>query len=112
VDDEQRGYEIEAQHLLPLSQINFTSGIGFYDLKQDLLLLTSAQTIEAGRDIDHLNLYTYARVQAPDPVVWTLGLSFDSFQEETFKRDDLNPKLGVEWQLHPICASGWLLSAP
>ena len=41
----------------------------------------------------------YGNVNLPDPVTWTLGVSYDHYEEQGLKVDKVNPKFGVEWNV-------------
>ena len=46
-------------------------------------------------DIEQHNGYAYANLTLPENVTWTVGFSYDSFDNEVFERDEINPKGGV-----------------
>jgi hypothetical protein len=74
VDDDQKGYEFEAQHAISGRLLTFTTGAGFYRLDQDLT--ASAGNFFAGKGppkIEESNLYSYVGIRYPQPVNWLLG---------------------------------------
>ncbi len=46
--------------------------------------------------------YIYSNVFYPYPVTWTLGLSYNSFDDEELRLDldNADPKFGIQWQIH------------
>ena len=49
-------------------------------------------------DIEHSRGYIYANLRLPDPVTWTLGVSYDDYEEEAlnFNVEEVSPKFGVQ----------------
>ncbi len=45
------------------------------------------------------NAYAYANILVPKTLTWTLGLSYDSFDNEIISPSSVNPKLGLQWDL-------------
>ena len=43
------------------------------------------------------NSHIYGNIRLPGNVLWTLGLSFDTFDEPAITLRRLNPKFGVQW---------------
>jgi len=43
--------------------------------------------------------YVYANLVMPVPVTWTLGLSYQRYDDTAFDLTRYNPKLGVQWQV-------------
>ena len=39
------------------------------------------------------------RLSFPEPVSWTLGLSYDDYQEDNFDEQEFSPKLGARWNI-------------
>ena len=54
-------------------------------------------------DVHHTNLYVYTYWNFPKPVTWTLGASADFFTDTSrdTDRDQVNPKIGITWDLSP-----------
>ena len=48
--------------------------------------------------------YVYGNLNLPSPVTWTLGLSYDDFEQGELEVDKVNPKLGVSGRSPTICA--------
>jgi outer membrane receptor protein involved in Fe transport len=53
------------------------------------------------REFTHQHAYTYTNINFPRPVTWTLGASYDDFEDLPVEVKKVNPKLGVRWDLTP-----------
>jgi hypothetical protein len=53
----------------------------------------------AQREIEHRRGYVYANLRYPERVTWTLGASYDDYQEQPLDTNSFNPKFGVLWNL-------------
>jgi tetratricopeptide (TPR) repeat protein len=89
------GYSGEAQYLFHTPNLDIVVGGGYY--QQD--------TDTAGRNtstIGHGNGYTYSYFRYPPQFLWTVGLSFDSYDDNRFIQiDQPNPKFGMIWNITP-----------
>jgi Tfp pilus assembly protein PilF len=47
-------------------------------------------------EIDHGRGYAYGNLNFPGPVTWTLGISYDDYEQRDFEETSVNPKLGVQ----------------
>jgi tetratricopeptide (TPR) repeat protein len=45
--------------------------------------------------------YGYLNVMSSDSVTWTLGASYDRYEDDTLSENSFNPKLGVQWDMSP-----------
>jgi tetratricopeptide (TPR) repeat protein len=43
--------------------------------------------------------YLYSNVEFPENVTWTIGFSYDGFDEDNFNRKIASPKVGVQWDI-------------
>ena len=50
-------------------------------------------------DIKHYRGYVYTNVNIPDPVTWTLGVSYDDYNEAGGDVEKVNAKAGVQWDI-------------
>lgn len=100
------GYQAEAQLLVRNPRFNFTAGVGQY--RVDNRLQTRVDELDLGTiDIEQKaeTVYIYYRLFFPGAVVWTLGGSYQTFEENGIapgSRLDLegfNPKLGLQWDV-------------
>ena len=68
----------------------------------DILVAT---TSPEQHPVKHPRAYAYANIRSGPALTWTLGASYDSFEEgfdqSTFKLTSFNPKLGVQWDVNP-----------
>ena len=104
----QQSVNGEVQHLFRSRPVNFTSGIGYFNINQK-----RERTIEFGpafgfpaqqdttnENVEHVNLYIYSYINLLKDVTFTLGGSgdfFDTNSATTNSRDQFNPKFGVTW---------------
>jgi tetratricopeptide (TPR) repeat protein len=94
LDDE--GYQIEGQYLYRQDRFNLTAGFSHTGIDSTLNL---SGLPPGSPELEHLHGYAYANVNFPSPVTWTVGASFDEYQEEAINVSKINPKLGVQWDL-------------
>ena len=105
-------YQGEVQHIYRADRFRATAGAGYTDINQeDAMELTMeipglGTVVDRSRDdwdMHHSNLYVYTYWNIPKPVTWTFGVSTDFFSD-TFSdvdRDQVNPKIGITWDLMP-----------
>jgi tetratricopeptide (TPR) repeat protein len=86
-----RGYDTQGRYLFRSDLLNFTLGGGAYRI--DRRQTTGRPTIVGG------NAYAYANLLIPKTLAWTLGLGYDSFDNETIAPNAVNPKLGAQWHI-------------
>lgn len=104
----QDGYDVQSLLLFRRDSYNLVLGGGIYEIDQDtrqvldieippfppFVSLTSNNII-----IKQNNAYLYTNIKFPENLIWTLGLSVDSFDDETTDVDRVNPKLGLQWKI-------------
>lgn len=100
----EKGYQAEAQHLYRRDRFNLVAGGGFAEIDGDLTALATVASfpiIDLARDekIQHSRGYLYGNFNLPEPVVWTLGVSFDDFEQEEISVEKVNPKAGLVWNV-------------
>ena len=51
--------------------------------------------------VEQENIYTYTNIAIPSNLTWTLGVSFDSFDDEVRDLDltQVNYKVGLQWDV-------------
>ncbi|RDD60658.1 TonB-dependent receptor domain-containing protein [Ferruginivarius sediminum] len=80
-------------------------GVGTTDLREETSTLVQPFGISESstRDVTERqhSLYGYVHGNLPDPVIWTLGFSYDSYEKAAIDVDKLSPKLGVQWEVTP-----------
>ncbi len=112
IEAEDQGYKIEAQYLLRTDRFNTVVGAGDYKIDVNFhsvidytrstgISCPFANTCE--NSIPSLgkwnNAYIYNHISYPNNMIWTLGSSYDVFQEGKFHLNKLNPKLGLQWDI-------------
>jgi tetratricopeptide (TPR) repeat protein len=95
---DEDGLTGEAQYIGRTDWVNYQVGGGAYhtNFKRDI---RSARPSKDQFEIDQHNVYGYANIKLPYDMTWTLGLSYDSYQQADYKLDEINPKIGVQWNL-------------
>ncbi len=103
LDDE--GYQAEAQYLYRGDRFKLTAGAARSDV--DRFLESSAGFVAFppptvlifDRPIEHTRGYLYASLNYPESVNWTLGTSYDKYDEDVLDVEEVNPKAGVQWDI-------------
>jgi hypothetical protein len=112
---DESGDQAEAQFLHSMDTINLIMGAAWSETERtddvsvsiDDSFLGNLLTIAGKEDhpTRHPRAYAYANIRSGDSVTWTLGASYDSFEEDfdqsTFEETSFNPKLGVQWDVSP-----------
>ena len=113
---ETGGHDFQGQYIFSSDILGVTAGAGTYDIdvdKTSVLDLTAAfggacpfffptcDNVEVSSDdpIRQDNAYVYGNVTWPHNVTWTLGASYDRFQQGIIDEGEVNPKLGVQWDM-------------
>jgi tetratricopeptide (TPR) repeat protein len=103
----EKSYQIEGQHIYQIKLFNITTGAAFYDVdsSEDFLTIEDGERFPDSNNfnITHPRGYVYGNVRFPDPVLWTIGASYDDYKDDGFgedlKVDQVNPKFGVQWDI-------------
>ncbi len=108
----QDGYQAETQYLFHGEALSLVGGIGRYQIDReqvDSFDFTSSigiacplPTCEFRRDapLEHDNAYLYAHFNQSENVLWSFGLSYDDLEEGDLHRREVNPKLGLQWNIN------------
>jgi hypothetical protein len=105
VRNRDEGYQIEGQNIYRRDWLNLTTGFAYAGVDRRRETFLSVQPFIPGdedvtkSEIEHPRGYVYANVNLPDPVTWTLGVSYDHYENQANKVDKVNPKFGVEWNV-------------
>lgn len=94
IGTQARGYQTEAQLLHRASDFNLATGFGVYSLDVDSIGFESSDRAE--QEI----VYGYANIKWPENLIWTIGLSYQSDDNPTLDRNELNPKFGIQWAIN------------
>jgi tetratricopeptide (TPR) repeat protein/opacity protein-like surface antigen len=105
-DLDDQGYQVEAQYLYRRDLFNTTAGFGFSDVDRtqdfDANFTDTGEQVtnlSSKQQITHPRGYVYGNLNLPDPVTWTLGVSYDHFDQDDLKVHKVNPKFGVQWNV-------------
>ncbi|MCF6204527.1 MAG: FecR domain-containing protein [Methylococcaceae bacterium] len=96
-ESNEQSYTAEGQYLFESNKINLVIGGGQY--QSDNKEVFDGNFSE--QDENHTNTYIYSNAKLWKNLTATFGLSFDSYHSVGFKRNQLNPKLGLNWQILP-----------
>jgi tetratricopeptide (TPR) repeat protein len=100
--EDQDGVMAELQHLFRSERFNLISGIGYFHAESDHFDTYTGDPpdIYTGR-VDHANPYVYSQIHIPENLTWMLGASIDFYdtQDAELDREQVNPKMGVTWNL-------------
>ncbi|MCP5363981.1 MAG: FecR domain-containing protein [Hyphomicrobiales bacterium] len=101
--------QFENQYLYSIGKFNFIAGFGISDTDVSSKVKISGFKSSPNSSITHQNGYLYSNINLPEDVTWTVGLSFDRYEQEDFiavsgnrrslDKENLNPKLGVQWNI-------------
>jgi tetratricopeptide (TPR) repeat protein len=102
------GDQFEGQFLYRGSRYNLVLGLGYSEVRtrgDEIVslfdpdrVLIDAFTVSSEDRTAHPRGYLYANINVPTPVVWTLGLGYDDYENIPQEATSINPKLGVQWQ--------------
>ncbi|MCX7102946.1 MAG: FecR domain-containing protein [Methylobacter sp.] len=106
-----KGYQAEMQYLFHPGRIDIAAGIGYLNLNYKNLvnmldqvtfppLLIVSFTTLTPSTTQHFNTYLYANQKLIDNLTTVLGISFDSYNDQTIVKQQLNPKFGLLWKLN------------
>jgi TonB dependent receptor len=104
------GDQVEAQYIYQQDWFNVTAGFGYSEVDRTTdgsLVFTNISPpiplfeipTSSTAEIQHPHGYVYANVNFPQPVTWTLGASYDNYEEEPLDETSFNPKFGVQWHV-------------
>ena len=118
--DDREGYNTEIQYLFHENRFNLLLGGGIYQIdferkstkistfslpsifpfpSMDPIITTSVNNETC--DIKGENLYIYTNIRFPTDLVWTLGLSYETYEQTKSSHDleRIHPKLGLRWDI-------------
>lgn len=106
-----KGLGTELQYLYRSEKYDITAGSGYVDLDElenrtqfDPFTCPTGCTSTSDLSARHANAYVYSNTRVVPDVTLTLGASWDSFDTKDVtseSQDQINPKLGVTWQVRP-----------
>jgi hypothetical protein len=104
----QDAISVEFQHLFRSRYFNLTSGVGYFDINEELRTITglppplNRRTTTTDTGIQHFNAYAYANMNPLKNVMLTAGASFDYLTGIPARipggeESQFNPKFGIIW---------------
>jgi tetratricopeptide (TPR) repeat protein len=113
LDDDS--HQVEGQYIYRQNRFNLVAGGAFAKVDRHLEVSTQVFGLEPlepifpgvsdpvsesqDSDITHPRGYVYGNLNLPEPVTWTVGLSYDDYKEDDFHEQKVNPKFGVRWNI-------------
>ena len=91
-----QGSQVEAQWLYKENRFNTISGFSIYRNQYNYYYFGEPfQEFPT----DQTAVYGYTNIQFPLNITGTLGLSYDAYNSQNFSLNQLNPKLGLRWNV-------------
>ncbi len=110
VDRKEEGIQFDGQYIVKHGRINHSFGLLRYNFNVDETISAdfSPQSCVLGDNcvlsdlqavVKQNSVYSYTNVNYPDNFLWTLGASYDSYddKENGVNVSELNPKFGLRW---------------
>jgi len=92
------GVQGEAQWLYKAHRFNTVTGFSIYN-NQYHFSFPGAGAPNLEFPTDQTTLYSYVNIQFSPDITGTVGLSYDSYDQQNFSLHQLNPKLGLRWNV-------------
>jgi hypothetical protein len=96
------GHSVELRHILQFPIVNATGGFGFFSGDQDEVDTFDTQKSTNSTEITHYNGYVYNDFVFLKNIVLTAGMSIDDFNSSNTHTTQINPKLGILWDVTPV----------
>jgi tetratricopeptide (TPR) repeat protein len=110
-ETKEKAYQPEVQYIHESDSYNVTAGAAYARVDQNFKAATKTTFtppvfpappgtgLNERPDIDDVRGYVYGNINMPMPVTWTLGMSYQDYDEDAFSKTRANPKLGVQWDI-------------
>jgi Tfp pilus assembly protein PilF len=110
-DTKEKAYQPEAQYLYEGNGYNVTAGGAYARVDQKFTTQTTTtftppvfppppgSSTEDKPTIKDARGYVYSNLETFDQVTWTVGMSYQDYDEDAFQKKRINPKLGVQWDV-------------
>jgi len=101
---EEDGWMGEVQYLFVSPAWDLIVGGGYYDFDTTTSITTtvfgSTTTVPEDFDNSYANGYIYSNIDFIKNVILTIGLSYDSMDDDQLEdKDSINPKFGLRWKM-------------
>ncbi|MDH3689600.1 MAG: FecR domain-containing protein [Gammaproteobacteria bacterium] len=107
-DIRDKGDQWEAQYIYQRERLNFLVGAAYSDADSLTMEEIVISDIDLGpvetfggtfdEKIEHPRGYVYANIHTGEESIdWTIGASYDDFQQGILEETSFNPKFGVQW---------------
>jgi tetratricopeptide (TPR) repeat protein len=103
------GDQFEGQYIYKHERVNLVAGFAHSQVDQRVngkVIFNDAasppprvSTESSKEEIKSTRGYLYSRIKFPSPVTWTLGFSYDDYQEGLLSESSFNPKFGMQWDV-------------
>jgi Tfp pilus assembly protein PilF len=98
----QQGLQIDGQYLTKWENLSSILGYLHYNFDASTLstLVTNSMILtDTKGEVKQNTFYVYNNFRYPSSVIWTIGLSYDSYNdgEKNLDLNELNPKFGAYW---------------
>jgi len=97
----QKGPQFEGQYIYRHSIFNAIVGGLYYDFDSKAEISLNGQILNEQENFNfrtrQKTFYTYSNVNYPTEILWTLGASYDDFDENRTNTEKVSPKFGVQW---------------
>ena len=117
-------WQAEGQHIYQGEAFSIVSGIGYSTADLELSTKVTAtitddltglpvpidppefsvnpsiDETEQTADIKDSRLYVYSNIETDYDVTWTVGVSYEDYENEGLDFDEVNPKVGIQWELN------------
>ena len=114
-DTEEESSQFEGQYIFSAERFNLVAGVSSTTVEQDFSTVNSVivtfptpfppsppPVINEFREtptIDDMRAYVYSNLQQNDAVTWTVGMSYQDYEEDAFDLERVNAKLGLQWDI-------------
>jgi tetratricopeptide (TPR) repeat protein len=101
---EDKGKQYEGQYIHRRNRFNIVAGGAYNRVDREFeehLSIIGIPLVDTFLDseIRHQRGYAYGNFNFPSQVTWTLGVSYDDYEEQDFDETSANPKFGVQWNV-------------
>jgi len=97
------GAQGEAQYIYSGDWLNVITGLRMYDVdgesKARALRPVEVQGSKIHYNIQHETGYAYANLTMPQNATWTLGFTYDNYNQDDLDSRVFSPVLGLQWQI-------------